>query len=179
MAAMSDATPDRSSLASALVRAARDRRTLSQRDLARAAGVPQSTVALVETGHRQPSVQMLERLLEAAGFKLETKLVNAVRPSVLLKRHQKEVAAALARHSVTRAWVFGSVATGTDGPESDLDLLVELSPDASFADYVGLDEELEAVLGCPVDIVTTRDLASNDLFRRRVEKQRQVLKAAA
>lgn len=168
-----------SATAAELVRAARTKRGMSQRVLARVAGVPQSTVSTVESGQRQPSVSMLERLLHAAGFELETNLVNRIRPSELLEHHRKDVANVLARYPVSRVWVFGSVARGDDRPESDLDLLVELAPGASFVDSVGLEDELSAVLGCPVEVVTTKELESNDLFRRRVNRHRRQLEVAA
>ncbi|WP_166350881.1 helix-turn-helix domain-containing protein [Phytoactinopolyspora limicola] len=165
--------------AAGLVAAARVRRAMSQRELARAAGVPQSTVAAVESGRRQPSVMMLERLLDAAGFGLDTRLVNAVRPSVLLDRHRDAVAGVFARFPVVQAWVFGSVARGDDRPDSDLDLLVELESGSSAVDIIGLDEELSAVLGCPVQVVTTAELESNDLLRRGVNRHREPLAIAA
>jgi|SRR5919198_6418522 predicted nucleotidyltransferase len=165
--------------AAELVRSARTRRGLSQRALAQQAGVPQSTVSSIESGHRQPSVAMLERLLGAAGFRLETHLVNAVRPSQLLEQHRDDVAELLARYPVSQVWVFGSVARGDDRADSDLDLLVELMPGASFDDFVGMDEELSALLGCPVDVVTTKELESNELFRRRVDRDRLQLTIAA
>jgi predicted nucleotidyltransferase len=152
---------------------------MSQRDLALAAGVPQSTVASVESGKRQPSVAMLERLLAAAGFKFEPTLTNMIRPSKLLEINRDEVARLLARYPISRAWIFGSVARGDDRPDSDLDLLVELKPGASFADYVDLDAAMTSLLGCHVDVVTTKELESNELFRRRVNRQRRPLEVAA
>ncbi|HEU0190412.1 MAG TPA: nucleotidyltransferase domain-containing protein [Mycobacterium sp.] len=161
------------------MREARRRRDMSQRNLAQAAGVPQSTVANVESDRQQPSVAMLERLLAAAGFRLETRLVNTVRPSELLERHRDGVARLLARCPIARAWVFGSVARGEDRPGSDLDLLIELTPNASFTDYVGLEDDLVELLACPVDVITTRELKSNDLLRRRVNRHRRPLEIAA
>ncbi|MBN9480262.1 MAG: cupin domain-containing protein [Bordetella sp.] len=52
------------------LRALRDRLGLSQRALARKAGVPSSTVSLVESGRTSPSVGSLKRLLDAAGISL-------------------------------------------------------------------------------------------------------------
>jgi predicted transcriptional regulator len=49
-----------------MVRAARRRRGLSQRALAAAAGVPQSTVARIESATLDPRVTTLERILRAA-----------------------------------------------------------------------------------------------------------------
>ena len=168
-----------SGTAAGLVRMARIKRGMSQRGLAAEAGVPQSTVSAVESGHRQPSVVMLERLLRAAGFLLETRLINIVRPSELLERHYRKVVDVIAGYPVTRAWVFGSVARGDDRPDSDLDLLVDLAPGASVVDCVGLEDDLEAVLGCPVDVITVKELESNDLFRRRVKRHRRQLVIAA
>jgi predicted nucleotidyltransferase/DNA-binding XRE family transcriptional regulator len=165
--------------AAGLVSEARGRRGMSQRELARAAGVPQSTVATIESGRRQPSVAMLERLLDAAGFQLETRLVNAIRPSQLLERHRDAIAKVFARYPVAQVWVFGSVARGDDRLDSDLDLLVELTPNASVVDILGLDEDLTAALGCPVDVVTTTEVESNDLLRRGVNRHRRPLAFAA
>ncbi|MGH8823493.1 MAG: helix-turn-helix domain-containing protein [Jiangellaceae bacterium] len=162
-----------------LVRSARGRRGLSQRALAARAGVPQSTVSKVESGRQQPTVAMLERLLAAAGFRVNVDLINDIRPSVLLAEHRDAVAEILTNRGVQQAWVFGSVARGDDTSASDLDILVELAPDTSFADYVDLADEISALLGCPVDVVTTKELGSNDLFRRRVTGERRRLDDAA
>jgi predicted nucleotidyltransferase len=121
---------------------------------------------------------MVERLLDAAGYRLETRLVNAIRPAQLLEQYRDEVAKVLAGYPVSRIWVFGSVARDDDRPDSDLDLLIELTPGTSVIDILGLDEELAAVLGCPVDVVTTTELESNDLLRRGVNRHRRPLTVA-
>ncbi len=54
-------------VAGSLVWQARTDAHLTQRELAAAAGVPQSTVAAIEGGRRQPSIPLLQRLLRAAG----------------------------------------------------------------------------------------------------------------
>jgi len=54
-----------------MVRQARRRAGLTQRALAVAADVPQSTIGRVETGRLTPRVDTLERLLRAAGCTLE------------------------------------------------------------------------------------------------------------
>ena len=50
-----------------LLRQARRRSRLSQRQLANRAGVPQSTVARIELGTLSPRTDTLDRLLRAAG----------------------------------------------------------------------------------------------------------------
>ena len=57
-----------------LLREARKRSALSQADLAKRAGVPQSTVGRIESGVRVPSTELLERLIRAAGFELRVAL---------------------------------------------------------------------------------------------------------
>jgi transcriptional regulator with XRE-family HTH domain len=61
-------------LAGNLLRLARMRSGLSQRQLAEAAGVPQSTVARIETYRHQPTLPLLARLFAAAGLELRTRL---------------------------------------------------------------------------------------------------------
>lgn len=57
-----------------LVRDARSRAGLSQRELAARAGTSQSVVARIEAGQTQPGSGSLLRLLAAAGFELRAEL---------------------------------------------------------------------------------------------------------
>jgi len=54
----------------ARLRLVRARLDLSQRALARSAGVPSSSISLIENGKVNPSVGVLKRLLDAAGLSL-------------------------------------------------------------------------------------------------------------
>ena len=60
-----------------LVREARSRAGLSQRELALRAGTSQSVVARIEAGQTGPGTETLSRLLAAAGFELRAELVPA------------------------------------------------------------------------------------------------------
>ena len=57
-----------------LVREARKRAGLTQTELGNRAGVPQSTIARIESGARTPSTAMVERLVRAAGFEIRARL---------------------------------------------------------------------------------------------------------
>jgi transcriptional regulator with XRE-family HTH domain len=58
-----------------LVREARSKAGLSQRELALRAGTSQSVVARIEAGQTRPGSDTLSRLLAAAGFELRAELV--------------------------------------------------------------------------------------------------------
>ena len=53
-----------------LIWLARDASHLTQTELADRAGVPQSTISSIERGHRQPSVEFLIKIIQAAGLDL-------------------------------------------------------------------------------------------------------------
>lgn len=65
---------------------------------------------------------------------------------------------AAGRYRTTNLRVFGSVLHGTDKDGSDLDLLVDALPGATLFDLGGLQDELQAMLGVPVDVLTPADL---------------------
>ena len=54
--------------------------------------------------------------------------------------------------------VFGSALHGADEEGSDLDILVDALPGTTLFDLGGLQEELEALLGVRVDLLTPGDL---------------------
>jgi len=59
------------SMASRMLKHARGRAGLTQRQLALKAGIPQETIARIESGRVDPRVGTLDRLLEGCGFGLE------------------------------------------------------------------------------------------------------------
>lgn len=62
------------------------------------------------------------------------------------------------RFGVTKLALFGSVARDTARADSDIDLLVEFDGPATSSRYFGVQFYLEDLLGCPVDLVTTKAL---------------------
>jgi uncharacterized protein len=69
-----------------------------------------------------------------------------------------EILALAAKHGARRVRLFGSVARGDFGPESDVDVLVDLEPGRSLLDLGGLLMDLQELLGCRVDVVTEAGL---------------------
>jgi len=66
------------------------------------------------------------------------------------------------RNHANRVRLFGSVARGDDGPDSDIDLLVDFDQDSSLFDLMRMTRELEELLGRPVDVVSTGGLKERD-----------------
>jgi predicted nucleotidyltransferase len=65
--------------------------------------------------------------------------------------------------------VFGSVVRGEDGPESDVDFLVDFEQEADLFDQIGLKQDLEELLGCGVDVV--EDGFVHRVIRDRVSRE--------
>ncbi|VVB62837.1 Nucleotidyltransferase domain protein [uncultured archaeon] len=79
---------------------------------------------------------------------MQCKILNRV------KEKREDVLRIAAAHGASNVRVFGSVARGEDGPESDLDLLVEMKPGSILLDLVSLWQDLEDLLGHRVDVIT-------------------------
>ena len=62
---------------------------------------------------------------------------------------------------VLKAWIFGSFSRGEQTPDSDIDILVVLDESQHVGmKFFGMYEDLKALLGRNVDLVTDRSLAS-------------------
>lgn len=83
-----------------------------------------------------------------------------------VKSKREQILQVARRHGVTRVRVFGSMARGDAGPQSDVDLLVDVGPEPTPWFPGGLVAELEDLLGRPVQVVTERGLKG--LLRERV-----------
>jgi len=74
-------------------------------------------------------------------------------------------------HRAVNARVFGSVVHGLDTDESDLDILVDTTPDTTLFDLGAIRFKLRNLLGVPVDVLTPDALP--DSFRQIVISQAQ------
>lgn len=142
------------------LRTAREQAGLTQAALARRAAVSQPNVSAYEAGDVAPSTVTLERLLRAAGCSPVFDVEPAV-PCDLsgpigarVRAHRAAIRKLLGQHQVRRVFVFGSVARGEEGPDSDLDLLVEMRR-PSLVRLAALRRQLSELLGVPVDVTTS------------------------
>lgn len=64
---------------------------------------------------------------------------------------------------------FGSVLRDDFGPESDVDVLVSFASEAewSLLDHIAMEEDLSAILGRKVDLVSRRAIEGSDNWIRR------------
>ena len=119
---------------------ARLRRVLALRAML-ATGASQRAIAN-ELGITQPAVS--QQLKTGVAVDLET-LIDAAAP--ILK-------ALAAERGFSDLALFGSVARGQSGMDSDVDLLVRPRQGTTISDVVALQELFERVLDRPVDVVT-------------------------
>ena len=96
-----------------------------------------------------------------------------MRPSEALTAHRAELRQLVSRYDVERPRVYGSVLTGKDDEESDLDLLVDATDKTTLFTLVGLEQEAQQLLGVHVSVLTPGFLSPK--FRDRVLQQAQPL----
>ena len=89
-----------------------------------------------------------------------------MRPSVALQIYREQIKAIVLAHRASNVRVFGSVIRGDDTDDSDLDLLVEPTPETSLMDIGAIRHELKSLLGVNVDVLTPNGLP--DSFREKV-----------
>lgn len=81
-----------------------------------------------------------------------------MKPSEALTVHRDELRQLISRYNVASPRVYGSVLTGDDTEESDLDLLVDATETTTLFTLVGLEHEAQQLLGVPVSVLTPKDL---------------------
>jgi uncharacterized protein len=96
-----------------------------------------------------------------------------MKPSEALTAHRDELRQLVSRYNVAHPRVYGSVLTGKDDEESDLDLLVDATPSTTLFTLAGLEHEAEELLGVRVSVLTPGFLPLK--FRDRVLQQGQPL----
>jgi len=82
----------------------------------------------------------------------------AGRPSQALAEHADEVKEILAVAGAGNVRVFGSVAKRSDTPQSDIDLLVDVSTDTSLFALADAWDKVRSLLGFDVDLVTSTSI---------------------
>lgn len=92
-----------------------------------------------------------------------------MRPSQALALHRTQIRQIALSHHVQDIRVFGSTLRGEDIEGSDLDLLVEPTPDTTLFDIGAICFELKQLLGLDIDVLTPNALP--DKVRARVLRE--------
>ena len=96
-----------------------------------------------------------------------------MRPSLALQIHREAIREIALRHRVKNVRVFGSVLHGDDTEDSDLDLLVEPTPETTLMDIARIQFEVAQLLNITVDVLTPRALP--DKFREQVLNEAEMV----
>lgn len=94
-----------------------------------------------------------------------------MRPSEGLNQYRETIRQLVLEAGMANPRVFGSVLSGEDSEESDLDLLIDPAPRTSLLDLAGLQIEIEARTGVKVDLLTPKSLPLK--FRQKVLDEAQ------
>lgn len=86
-----------------------------------------------------------------------------LKPSEALALNRVGIRQVVASHRACNARVFGSVLRGQDTESSDLDILIDPTPETTLMDVAAIQVELQHLLGVSVDVLTPNALP--DKFR--------------
>ena len=90
-----------------------------------------------------------------------------------VRAKSEEIRSIARKHQAEKVWLFGSCARKEERPDSDVDFLVKFSPDRTegFSGWLRFEEELGAVLGRRVEVVSSSVLPRSLGFAHRVCKE--------
>jgi predicted nucleotidyltransferase len=115
-------------------------------------------IAVTRNGRVRTILISAERYAALAGPPSKEEIAKRLAPHVERLKHQ----------GVAALYLFGSVARGDAGPDSDIDFFIDQTGEAfSLLDLVGIQHSLEDVLGEKIDITTRGSL--NPKLRARIE----------
>jgi len=76
-----------------------------------------------------------------------------------LRTHRRKILELAERHGARNVRVFGSTVRGDVRPDSDIDILVEVERGRTLLDVIALEQDLEDLLGCSVEVLTDAGLS--------------------
>ena len=158
------------------LRRLREGQGLSLRALQGRCGVAAARLSRIENGHVDPRVSTVLTILDGLDATLDDLpplalqqrgSVDAGEPNAAttssvtdrVLRNRKQILEVAAAYGARHPRLFGSAARGSAGPDSDVDLLVDLDPGRTLFDLAALRADLEQLLGTSVDVVPSAGLA--------------------
>lgn len=125
----------------------REVRTLAQAGILKTQPVGRRTlVSFDESSPVVPGIRMILSASAPRGFQPRSKL------GWVVASHRKALVALAGEHGLQRPRLFGSVARGEDGPDSDVDILVDVAPGRGLGDLAAFASAATDLLGVTVDV---------------------------
>ena len=87
-----------------------------------------------------------------------------------LHRMKIEIYRIAHRHNAEKVYVFGSCSRKEETQESDIDLMVQFLPQASFFDQIQMEHDLADLLQAKVDVVDM-DALRDGYFKEQVSRE--------
>jgi hypothetical protein len=81
-----------------------------------------------------------------------------MKPSEALNINREAIRRVVLSHRAVNPRIFGSVVHGNDTDDSDLDILIDPTPETTLLDIGAIRHELLQLLGVPVDVLTPKAL---------------------
>jgi len=81
-----------------------------------------------------------------------------MKPSEIVRLRRDEIRSVVVAHRAANPRLFGSTMRGEDTEGSDLDLLIDPTPETTLLDMGAIQFALQSALGIAVDVVTPGDL---------------------
>ena len=84
-----------------------------------------------------------------------------MKPSEALTSHRDDIRRVVHENRTCNPRVFGSVVHGVDTDDSDLDILVDPTPETTLLDIARIQNRLQKLLGVSVDVLTPMAIPQN------------------
>ena len=88
-----------------------------------------------------------------------------------LKYYRPQILDLAKRYHALNVRVFGSTVRDDNTPESDVDFLIDVSPEQTLLDLIAFTRELKELLGCEVDVAQStvlHPIIRNEVLREAV-----------
>ena len=134
-----------------------EKRHLTKYQLAKETGIPYTTISDICNGKAQlekSSGETLYKISAALSVSIETLLSPIMKEKVAFENNLRNVISKISKkYNIKKVSLFGSRATGTNRPDSDVDLIIEFYDNVSLLTLSSIKNELEASLKLDVDVI--------------------------
>ncbi|MEQ9099072.1 MAG: nucleotidyltransferase domain-containing protein [Imperialibacter sp.] len=188
-----------------IIKKSREEANIPLRKVAAFLDIDQAVLSKIERGQRKPKRELVEKLAEFFNTNKEKLLIawlsdkvlyevqdddlalkalHAAEDQVLYRAAEKSERSQTisklksvmrAFSQIDRAWIFGSFARADDGPQSDIDVLIDVPQEIKFTlfDIAEIREQLEKAVGKKVDVVMLNGI--RPALKKSIENEMQLI----